>query len=152
VVLDDLIIRSAVQSDVPQIIGMDNVARAPMDIQRGGPEWLFEHLAVALWTVEEILARTLVAEYAGAIVGFLVYQMADQPGRGLICTVDRVFVEEPAREMGCGDGLLALATEIAAQARCSSIEGNALPGDRETKNLYERASMKARKIITSRDL
>jgi GNAT superfamily N-acetyltransferase len=107
---------------------------------------------VALWTVEEILARTLVAEYADAIVGFLVYAIADKPGRGLICTVDRVFVEEQAREMGCGDGLLALANEIATQKRCSSIEGNALPGDRETKNLYERASMKARKIVTSREL
>ena len=149
---DDLIIRSAISSDVPQIIGMDNVARAPMDIQRGGPEWLVEHPPVTLWAEEEILARTLVAEYADAIVGFLLYQIAEQPGRGLICTVDRVYVEEQAREMGCGDGLLALATEIATQERCSSIEGNALPGDRETKNLYERASMKALKIITSRDL
>ena len=33
-----------------------------------------------------------------------------------------------------------------------SIEGNSLPGDRETKNLYERANMKARKIINGRDL
>lgn len=131
---------------------MDTVARAPMDIQRGGPEWLVEHQGMALWTIEEILNRTLVAEYSGAIVGFLVFQIVDQPGRGLICTIDRVYVEEQAREMGCGDGLLALATEIAVQGRCASIEGNALPGDRETKNLYERASMKARKIITSRDL
>jgi hypothetical protein len=62
------------------------------------------------------------------------------------------YVEELARELGCGDGLLALATEIATAAHCRTIEGNALPGDRETKNLYERASMKARKIVTARDL
>jgi hypothetical protein len=32
------------------------------------------------------------------------------------------------------------------------LEGTALPGDRDTKNLYERAGVVARKIVVSKPL
>lgn len=146
------VIRESVVADVSQIVSMDRTARRAVENQRGGREWLTEHGALADLDPDLIVSRTLVAEYAGAVVGFLFYEMAERPRRGLLCTVDRVYVEELARELGCGDGLLDRVSEIAASAGCTSIEGNALPGDRETKNLYERASMKARKIVTARDL
>lgn len=146
------VIRESVDADVSQIVSMDRTARLAVANQRGGREWLTEHGALADLDPVQLVSRTLVAEYAGAVVGFLFYDISERPGRGLVSTVDRVYVEELARELGCGDGLLDLATEIAAHAGCRSIEGNALPGDRETKNLYERASMKARKIVTGRDL
>lgn len=149
---NDPVIRVAGLDDVPQIVAMDTAARVFMDVARGGREWLTEHQALAEQSSAQIAAHTLVAEFAGAVIGFLVFDIAERPQRGLICTVDRVYVEELARDMGCGDGLLALATEIAVAQGCRSIEGNALPGDRETKNLYERASMKARKIVTATDL
>jgi GNAT superfamily N-acetyltransferase len=152
VAIDDVIIRPANDGDVAQIVGMDSVARQALQFQRGGPEWLTEHQALVEWDPQHLVSQSLVAQYADAIVGFLLFTIAERPGRGLVLTVDRVFVEELARELGCGDGLLALATEIAVSQGCRSIEGNSLPGDRETKNLYERASMKARKIVTGRDL
>jgi len=148
----DVLIRPAIDSDVAQIVGMDSLARVPLQFQRGGPEWLTEHQALIEWDTQHLVSQTLVAQYADAIVGFLLYSIAERPGRGLMLTVDRVYVEELARELGCGDGLLALAAEIAVNHDCRSIEGNSLPGDRETKNLYERANMKARKIINGRDL
>lgn len=146
------VIRASGTQDVSQIVAMDRLARIALEGQRGGKEWLTEHQALADQDPPRLVSRTLVAEYAGAIVGFLVYDIVERPGRGRLCTIDRVYVEELARELGCGDGLIGLVTEIAVSARCASIEGNALPGDRETKNLYERASMKARKIVTGRDL
>lgn len=146
------VIRESVAADITQIVSMDRTARRALENQRGGREWLIEHVAVDELDPVPLVSRTLVAEYAGAVVGFLLYDISERPGRGLLCTVDRVYVEELARELGCGDGLLDLASEIATTAGCTSIEGNALPGDRETKNLYERASMKARKIVTGRDL
>lgn len=66
--------------------------------------------------------------------------------------MDRVFVVEQARQLGFGDALLAAAMELAVSNHCVAIEANALPGDRETKNLYERAGIKARNIIVSRPL
>lgn len=149
---DDPVFRAAEPSDLGQILDMDERARRSLGDQRGGPEWLTEHPALAGWAAPRVIERSLVAEYAGAVVGYLVHEMSERPGRGLVCSVDRVYVEEAAREQGCGDGLLALATDVARRAGCRAIEGNALPGDRDTKNLYERARMKARAIVTATDL
>lgn len=145
-------IRTATAADLDQVLAMDRGARSLLTDQRGGPEWLTEHPSLSEMDPHEVVAHAVVAEYAGAVVGFLTYRFETRPGRGRICCIDRVFVEEAAREHGCGDGLLALATEIARGSGCTAIEGNALPGDRDTKNLYERARMKARSIVTATDL
>lgn len=145
-------IRVATAADLDQVLAMDEQARRQLPDQRGGPEWLTEHPALTEGDPNEIVAHTVVAEYAGAVVGFLTFRLESRPGRGLICRVDRVFVEEAAREHGCGDGMLAFTTENARRSGCAAIEGNALPGDRDTKNLYERARMKARSIVTAADL
>ena len=54
-----------------------------------------------------------------------------------------------ARELGFGDWLLEAALHAARDAGSTVLEGTALPGDRDTKNLYERAGIKARKITVS---
>lgn len=149
---DDPVFRTAESRDLGQILDMDEQARRTLHDQRGGTEWLTEHPALAGWAEQTVIERSLVAEYNGVVVGYLVHEMSERPGRGLVCAVDRVYVEEAAREQGCGDGLLSLATEVARRAGCQAIEGNALPGDRDTKNMYERAGMKARAIITATDL
>ncbi|MDQ3469146.1 MAG: GNAT family N-acetyltransferase, partial [Actinomycetota bacterium] len=63
--------------------------------------------------------------------------------------VDQVFVAVGARELGFGDALLAMATELARSRNVAVLEGHALPGDRQTKNLYERAGITARLITVS---
>ena len=68
---------------------------------------------------------------------------------GDIAVVRQVYVEPEARELGFGDGLLDAARHEAQRHGCSALEGFALPGDRDTKNLYERAGITARKIIVS---
>ena len=57
-----------------------------------------------------------------------------------------------AREVGFGDALLESAVEAGRAAGCVVIEGEALPGDRDLKNLYERAGITARLIIVSKPL
>lgn len=148
----DPVFRVATAADLDQVLSMDEAARRLLPEQRGGPEWLTEHPALVERDRDEIVNHAVVAEYAGAVVGFLIHRVEERPGRGRICRVDRIFVEEAAREHGCGDGMLALVTDLARRSGCVAIEGNALPGDRDTKNLYERARMKARSIITSADL
>jgi GNAT superfamily N-acetyltransferase len=63
-----------------------------------------------------------------------------------------VYVHPEAREVGLGDELLATAMAAARAAGCAALEGTALPGDRETKNLYERAGIVARLIVVSKRL
>jgi len=54
--------------------------------------------------------------------------------------------------VGFGDEMLAEAIAATLAAGGAVIESFALPGDRETKNLYERAGVTARKIIVSKRL
>ena len=95
---------------------------------------------------------TWVGVIDGVVVGFLCGGVAEVPFRGRVFSVDRVYVREEAREIGFGDALIAAAMEHAKFEGCSYFEATALPGDRETKNLFERAGITARSIVVSRRL
>ncbi len=69
-----------------------------------------------------------------------------------IVRIDQVWVTPDARENGFGDALLELAIERARARGAQAVEGESLPGDRHTKNLYERAGIVARLITTYREL
>jgi ribosomal protein S18 acetylase RimI-like enzyme len=83
------------------------------------------------------------------LVGYLQLEHCDHEDIG---NVRQVWVEPDARELGFGDELLAAAIEHLRQHGATTIESFALPGDRDTKNLYERAGVTARKIIVSKRL
>ncbi len=80
-------------------------------------------------------------------VGYLVWGIA-----GTTAIVEQVYVTPEARELGFGDGLLEAAIERARAQGAVAIEAEALPGDRETKNLYERAGVTARKLVVWRSI
>jgi GNAT superfamily N-acetyltransferase len=82
-----------------------------------------------------------------AVVGLLAAHLGDD-----IAEVLLVFVHPEARELGLGDEMLAAAVGAARAAGCRVFEGTALPGDRDTKNLYERAAITARKLTVSTSL
>lgn len=83
----------------------------------------------------------------GVVAGFLDLSIADG-----VALVRQVYVHADARELGLGDELLAVAIDHSRVAGCSRLEGWALPGDRLTKNLYERAGIVARKVVLSTPL
>ena len=56
-----------------------------------------------------------------------------------------------APQIGCGDALVDEARSI-AKSGSRRLEAIALPGDRETKNLYERAAITAKAITVAVDL
>jgi GNAT superfamily N-acetyltransferase len=69
-----------------------------------------------------------------------------------VALVRRVYVHLASRELGAGATLI---DELRKQAKlqgCTRIDAYALPGDRLTKNLFERAGMKARLLIASSEL
>jgi ribosomal protein S18 acetylase RimI-like enzyme len=89
-----------------------------------------------------------VAVIDDVVVGFLVADL----GRDHVVRIDQVWVTPEARELGFGDELLATAIESARRRGAVAVEGQALPGDRHTKNLYERAGIVARLITTYKRL
>lgn len=117
--------------------------------KRGGPQWLVEHPEIgAGWASRMSRSDVLVAHIDEVAVGYLVAELGDDR----VLRVDQVWVTPAARELGFGDALLATAIERGRSRGAVAVEGQALPGDRHTKNLYERAAIVARLITTYRAL
>ncbi|MEL6892681.1 MAG: GNAT family N-acetyltransferase [Actinomycetota bacterium] len=141
----------ATDADEPQLRLLETDARAALVDQRGGNRWLIEHPEVgAGWN--GLRARpgvdVVVAHIDDVVVGYLVAEL----GADHIVRIDQVWVDPAAREVGFGDELLATAIARAVERGATAVEGQSLPGDRHTKNLYERAGIVARLITTYREL
>ena len=135
--------------DLAQLTELESEARAALIDQRGGNRWLVEHPAVGDgWARRCHDSDVHVAVIDDVIVGYLIAQLGDDH----VIRVDQVWVTPEARELGFGDALLAAAIEAGRAGGADAVEGQALPGDRHTKNLYERAGIVARLITTYRRL
>ncbi len=145
----DPLVRAADDGDAAQLELLEREARAAVADQRGGERWLIEHPPVGEGWSDEIARRdVVVAHIDDVVVGYLVSEL----GADDIMRVDQVWVTPAARELGFGDELLATAIAAARTRGALAVEGQALPGDRHTKNLYERAGIVARLITTYRAL
>ena len=144
----DPVVRKAGQADHADVLSLDLDLRRSVDGQRGGEAWLVEHPPLNIVGVPELCWVALVDD---VVVGFLAGTL-HHDARGDVMTVDRVYVHASARELGFGDALLAACMDEARTRDCVALEATALPGDRETKNLYERAGITARSITLSRRL
>lgn len=144
------VVRPLTSADCSEFARLQAEARLALEEQRGGPEHLRERPAVL--DPSELLQRAdrlvLVATIDDVPVGYL--ELAVEPGG--IAEVLQVYVHPAARELGFGAEMLEVAEQHALANGCRAIEGTALPGDRETKNLYERAGIKARRITVSKRL
>lgn len=138
-------VRCAVVGEATQIADLETAARLPLAEARGGPAWLRDHPAVVDWTSPIAAAHVLVAVIDGVVVGYLQLET----GRDEVARIRQVFVEHEARGVGFGDLLLAAALDLARERGAATIEAEALPGDRDTKNLYERAGITARTIVVA---
>ena len=144
----DADVRPATAGDVEQLRTLEREARAALVGRRGGDRWLETHAprddrwedAVAAGAVE-------VAVIGDVVVGYLVSHHAER-----IAVIDEVYITPEAREVGFGDALVAETMAAGRAAGCAAIEGEALPGDRDVKNLYERAGITARLIVVSKAL
>jgi len=136
-------------ADVEQLELLELEAREALVGQRGGDRWLVEHPPVgADWRERCSGADVWVAHIDDVVVGYMVAEL----GADLIVRIDQVWVTPLAREVGFGDALLEQAISSARERGAIAVEGESLPGDRQTKNLYERAGIVARLITTYREL
>ena len=139
-------VRIAEAADVAQLIILEDEARSALVDQRGGGRWLEEHPIIGdSWHDLLGSGTVFVAFIDEVLVGYAVI-VDGGPG---IRRVDQVFVTPEARGLGFGDELLAAGLADAREGGARVFEGEALPGDRETKNLYERAGITARLITVS---
>ena len=136
-------VRPAQAADSADLAQLEREAREALVDQRGGMQQLAEQPAVDDWS--ELIGRADSDVFVGTIDDVIV-AFLESAYVGDVAVVRQAYVEPEARELGLGDGMLAAAMHAARLRGCTAIEGTALPGDRNTKNLYERAGVTARKI------
>lgn len=140
----DPLVRPAAAGDAIQLQQLEAESRAALAEQRGGPRWMADHPAGA-WTNPQ--SFTSVAHIDDVLVGYIVATVT-----GSLARIVDVYVTPAARELGFGDALLAEAVTRVRAAGATTLDAEALPGDRDIKNLYERAGIKARLIVVSTPL
>jgi GNAT superfamily N-acetyltransferase len=145
-------VRSASIADVPQLCSLEQNAFDSLSNYRGVAQLLDVSPRIDdEWS--DVLAdgkfRILVGESEGVIQGYLLVEIFSSLHKALI---KQVYVGASARELGLGAQLLEHCERTARQAGCTVLEGLALPGDREMKNLFERSSMSAQLLIVGKSL
>ena len=145
----DPTVRLATAADADQLSELELEARAALIGQRGGDRWLVEHPPIdGAWSQRLDDADVFVGSIDDVVIAYLIAAVGDDK----ILRVDQVWVTPEARELGFGDALLETAIDHGRRHGAIAVEGEALPGDRHTKNLYERAGIVARLITTYRSL
>lgn len=135
--------RVATEADREQIATLDDEARTDA-LRHRGATLLFDELGSfeARWSTVPRERTIHVAEVSSTIVGFVSVVIGGRP-RPLL---ESVFVTAQARQLGIGAALL---REAITRHGTAHLDALSLPGDRLTKNLYERGGLKARLIVAS---
>ena len=144
------IVRKAQPLDASAVSALEQQCVRESQSFRGSAQLLAEAPFIG-GDFDKVLGNTgrlvLVVESSGDLCGFADMEISDS-----VAMVRRVYISEAARELGAGATLIDELRIHAKESGCTRIDAYALPGDRLTKNLFERAGMKARLLIASSDL
>jgi GNAT superfamily N-acetyltransferase len=144
-------VRPTESRDLGWFVEFDRAQRLAALDQRGGPEmvaaWPTRSHADWQTLLNEPTAALFTAEIDAQPVGYAVSQL-----RADVVVVERIFVEAGFRELGLGDAMLEALMAWGRACDAQAIEALALPGDRETKNMFERYGVKARALIVRASL
>ena len=142
--------RRAVAADLAALVSLVEAEHAELAAQRGGALWV-AHAAQA--TTERLLAAlrasdalVLAGTLDDVVLGVATARVIDAPGVGPIATLEDLYVEPEAREVGIGAALLDALVQWALTAGCVGVDSVVLPGNRAAKNFFEAHGLVARSI------
>jgi GNAT superfamily N-acetyltransferase len=157
--------RLAVEADLPRLVTLVEQAVAELRQGRGGEVWArtlgrrppFEPF------LREQLARTsdhrvVVGTLDDVVVGYGVARLDATPppdvgaGTERLGNVTDLYVEPEGRGLGIGELMMQHLVDWCAERGCYGVDSLALPGDRATKNFFERFGLTARAILVHRRL
>ena len=140
--------RPATLADRPRLVVLADDERSLAIPRRGGDLWSRRESRPT--PVGEALDRSFSHDFVVAgtildyVVGFGIGRVEVLRDGSRLGVVDDLFVEEPARSVGVGEVIMNLLVEWFRSQECFGVDALALPGDRATKNFFERFGMKAR--------
>jgi GNAT superfamily N-acetyltransferase len=85
-------------------------------------------------------------------VGTAMARIEELPDSSYLATIEVLYVDPPAREVGVGEKLLEAAVDWASHNGATGLDVWVLPGVRESKNFLEGAGFVARLLVMHRRL
>lgn len=145
--------RRAETADIPRIAELVRVAAAELAPMRGGAIWKAREARPE--PVEEGLGplvddgdvRMVVATIDDFVVGYAVVRIEHLVDGSDLGVIDDIFVEEGARQVGLGEGMINDLMAWCERRACVGMDAMALPGHRATKNFFEESGFTARKLV-----
>ena len=150
--------RPATSADLPRLAELARAVIAELAPTRGGAVWkarearaepLAENLGSLLGDPDH---RVLVGTIDGAVMGYAVGRLERLADGSTMGVIDDIFVEEGARGIGIGEGMINDLIAWCEDAGCIGIDAMALPGHRQTKNFFEDSGFSARQLVMHRRL
>jgi GNAT superfamily N-acetyltransferase len=89
----------------------------------------------------------LVGTFDNAPVGLAAARIETMPDTSQLVTVEAIFVEAAAREVGVGEELLETVVRWATRRGATGVDVRVLPGMRASKNFLEGAGFAARLLV-----
>ncbi len=147
----DPVVRRATINDINDLARLQLLARQGIEDVRGGALRLAECPVVTDWNplIDDTHVVVVVGTLDDSVMSYAVMHLSAANNRGIIT---HAFVEVEARELGLGDTMVEHFIAAVRSAGLGGIEAVALPGDRETKNMFERAGLTARKLTVYKAL
>ena len=151
-------VRPASVDDVGRLADLAAEAVEEQREQRGGSVWSVresrpipatDSLAADVADPERLV---LVGTFEDSIVGYAAVRTERLRDDRLHAVVTDVYVEPAARGVSVGEVLLAACVEWCRERGCAGIDALALPGNRETKNFFERFGFTARALTVHKSL
>ena len=150
--------RPATEDDLPDLAALARAAIEELRPTKGGELW-FRTVARAE-PVEDSL-RSAVADpdqlvLLGTVddvaVGYAAVRLERLRDGGLLAVVDDIYVDPGARGVAVGEVVMDAVLDWARERGCFGVDSIALPGNRDTKNFFERFGLVARAIVVHKAL
>jgi GNAT superfamily N-acetyltransferase len=142
--------RAAQAADLPAVAQLLTAQHAELASQRGGDLWTAIHPPAPLdelaAMVDDPATLVLCGTWHDVVVGTLTAHIVEVPEIGAVATIDDLYVEHEAREVGVGAALMDALRTWARDAGCVGVDATVLPGARATKNFFEAHGLVARAI------
>lgn len=148
----------ATAADCGALAALEGAARQEAADQRGGAMLLAIRYPEALGSsgfgrlLEGGAAHVWVGTLDDAAVGFAVARFAALADGTSLAAIDALYVLPEARGVGLGEALMDEVLAWAVAGGATGVDAVALPGDRVTKNFFERYGMTARALQVHRRL
>ena len=150
--------RPATGSDLDLIEALADAAVAELTPHRGGEVWANlearprpqrDALAAA---IDDDRSLVVVGTIDDVVVGYAVVHEVARHDGDRIADLSDLFVLPGARGVGVGEELMGPVLDWSAARGCRGLDSLALPGDRATKNFFERFGLTARALRVHRRL